>query len=303
MQIEKIKQLERIIFFLLVVFFLFLRLPVVGQEVKGIPVAPSRHLPPGQINNMDQSNQGAGDAVDNVQTLEAATSSAHFEAGVEHSAEPLNILFLLDCSLSMKEKMKDQTQKIEAAKQVLQKALARIPGDVNTGLRVFGQGNSRSMFGMNDCDQTALLVPLGQGNRRAIIEQVRSIRAFGMTPLAYALEQTARNDFAGANGKKVIILISDGADTCGGDPCRLIRMLPAYGIRIKIDVVGLDLKRDHVARGELNCITESSGGKYYDANSAEEFIYSVQESVNTAISGHVIPKKETTSPDSNAKQK
>ena len=41
----------------------------------------------------------------------------------------------------MKEKMKDHNQKIEAAKQVLQNALARIPGDVNIGLRVFGQGN------------------------------------------------------------------------------------------------------------------------------------------------------------------
>jgi Ca-activated chloride channel homolog len=109
------------------------------------------------------------------------------------------------------------------------------------------------VFFMNDCQQTALLVPLGQGNRRAIIEQVpiieqvRGIRAFGMTPLTYALEQSARSDFTGVTGRKVIILISDGADTCGGDPCRLIRMLPTYGIRIKIDVIGLDLKRDHEA--------------------------------------------------------
>jgi hypothetical protein len=40
----------------------------------------------------------------------------------------------------------------------------------------------------------------------------------------------------------------------------------------------------------LNCITESSDGKYYDANSAEQFIDSVQESVNTAITGRVIQK-------------
>jgi Ca-activated chloride channel homolog len=260
-----------VLFFFFVIILLLLS-TAEAQNVQEIPVAPSR-----------QTN-----ASEEVQALQGASSSSLIEGGVEHASEPLNILFLLDCSLSMKEKLKDQTQRIEAAKQVLQKALARIPGDVNTGLRVFGQGNMGGGFFMNECQQTALLVPLGQGNRRAIIEQVRGIRAFGMTPLTYALEQSARSDFTGVTGRKVIILISDGADTCGGDPCRLIRMLPAYGIRIKIDVIGLDLKRDHEARAQLNCITESSGGKYYDANSAEQFIDSVQESVNTAITGRVI---------------
>ncbi len=280
-----IKDTERVLVLLLLVIVLLLPLSAGAQNIKEIPVAPSRH-DQHSLNSTEQSSRSDGQ----VQALQGNSSNSLIEGGIEHASEPLNILFLLDCSLSMKEKMKDQTQKIEAAKQVLQRALARIPGDVNTGLRVFGQGNMGGAFFMNDCQQTALLVPLGQGNRRAIIEQVRAIRAFGMTPLTYALEQSARSDFTGVTGRKVIILISDGADTCGGDPCRLIRMLPAYGIRIKIDVVGLDLKHDHGARAELNCITESSGGKYYDANSAEEFIDSVQESVNTAITGRVIQK-------------
>jgi hypothetical protein len=52
----------------------------------------------------------------------------------------------------------------------------------------------------------------------------------------------------------------------------------------------LDLKKDRLARSQLNCVSETSGGKYYDANSADEFIGSVTESVNTAISGRVLPK-------------
>ncbi len=283
-QIEINKQSGPVAFLLIPCIFLCLSWPAAATEAEEIPVAPSRNTISNTAVINQQSNQPGGKA----QALQGNSSSSVIEGEIEHASEPLNILFLLDCSLSMKEKMKDQTQKIEAAKQVLQRALARIPGDVNTGLRVFGQGNSAGGFFMNDCLQTALLVPLGQGNRRAIIEQVRGIRAFGMTPLTYALQQAARNDFIGVTGKKVIILISDGADTCGGDPCRLITMLPAYGIRIKIDVVGLDLKHDREARAELNCITENSGGKYYDVNSAEQFIESVQESVNTAITGRVI---------------
>ena len=65
----------------------------------------------------------------------------------------------------MKEKLADQVQKIEAAKQVLQNALALVfPADVNIGLRVFGQSADHNVPG-GECMQTSLLVPLGQGNQ------------------------------------------------------------------------------------------------------------------------------------------
>ncbi len=258
-----------------------------AENLNQIPIAPPR-----QVRSNSQVDQSQNNSDLSLTKMQTGVENSIVEATIEHTNEPINILFLLDCSFSMKEKMGDHMQKMEAAKQVLQNALARIPGDVNIGLRVFGLGDvgsSRGFFA-DDCRQTALLVPLGQGNRRAIIEQVRNIRAFGMTPLEFALEQAAESDFAGAQGKKIIILISDGADTCGGDPCRFIRMLPAYGIKIKVDVVGLDLKRDHVARDQLNCITQNSGGKYYDASTAGQLIDSVSESVNKAISGRVLPK-------------
>ena len=72
-------------------------------------------------------------------------------------------------------------------------------------------------------------------------------------------------------------------------------MLPAYGIKIKVDVVGLDLKHDRLAREQLNCITERSGGKYSDANSANDLIDSVSASVNKAIHGRVIVRPSSPS--------
>jgi Ca-activated chloride channel family protein len=224
--------------------------------------------------------------------LQTGTQSSLIKGGVEHAGGPVNILFIIDCSFSMKEKLGGQMQKLESAKLVLQNALARIPPDINVGLRVFGQGIG---YGITfnpgiDCRQTALLVPLGQGNRRSIIEKVRNMKPFGMTPLEFALRQGAEDDFADAQGQKIIILISDGADTCGGDPCRFIRQLPMFGIKLKVDVVGLDLKRDHTARNQLNCVAEQSGGKYYDADTAAQMIESVSQSVNKAISGRILPK-------------
>ena len=227
--------------------------------------------------------------------LQGGTEGSLVQGGVERQGGPVNIIIVLDCSYSMKEKLGNENQKLEAAKQVLQNALARIPNDVNIGLRVFGQGSNAGGFSTPavDCRQTALLVPLGQGNRRTIIERVRNLKPFGMTPLEFALRQAAEGDLATAQGAKTIILITDGADTCGGNPCGYIHMLPILGIHLKIDVVGLDLKHDRSARAQLNCISEGTGGKYYDADSAAALIDSVTNSVNKAISGRINPKPST----------
>lgn len=231
--------------------------------------------------------------------LQSGTDSSLLRTGVERQAGPVNVLFIVDGSRSMLEKLGGDTQKMDAAKQVLQNAISRIPADVNLGLRVFGhgyQGANTSMFGGgfgslnldNECRNSALLVPVGRGNRRTIIEKTRQIRPYGMTPLAYSIEQAAINDFRGLNGTKTIILITDGADTCNGNPCEVIKQLPLYGIKLKVDVVGLDLRREPLARHQLNCIAQESGGKYYDANTAADLIDSVSQSVSKAIEGRVI---------------
>jgi Ca-activated chloride channel family protein len=235
-------------------------------------------------------------------TLQTGTDSSLLRTGVERQAEQVNILFIVDGSRSMLEKLDGTMQKIDAAKQVLQQALSRIPSDINLGLRVFGQGyagagTGSSLFsggfgGINiesECRNTALWVPIGKGNRRAIIEKVRGLQPYGMTPLAYSIAQAAFSDFQHCQGSKVIILITDGADTCNGDPCTVIKqLLPKYGIKIKVDVVGLSLHREPQARDQLNCVAESSGGKYFDAKTAADLIDSVSASVSKAIEGRVI---------------
>lgn len=220
-------------------------------------------------------------------TLQTGTKGALIKGQVEQEKGPVNILLLIDASFSMKEDLGGDMQKMDAAKQVLQRALSRIPNDVNLGLRVFGHrfdGNPSI-----DCQQTALLVPLGTGNRRTIIEQMRTVKPFGLTPLTYALRQAAL-DLTPMQGPKTIILLSDGAETCGGDPCSFIARLESMGIKLKVDIVGLGLRRDKEAREQLNCIATVSGGKYYDANTSAELIDSVAKSVNTAIQGRVITK-------------
>jgi len=222
-------------------------------------------------------------------SLQGGAQGSFIQGGAQRDGGPVNILFVLDASYSMKEKLGNDERKMTAAKQVLQSALSRIPNDVNLGLRVFGQSFARDNP-MADCMATTLLVPLGQHNRGAIIRQVNQIEPYGMTPLEYAISQAAANDFRNVEGSKTLILITDGADTCGGNPCAYVRSLPSLGIKLKVDVVGVDLKRDPTARAQLHCVAEISGGKYFDANTAAELVDSVSKSVGSAISGKVLPR-------------
>jgi Ca-activated chloride channel family protein len=227
--------------------------------------------------------------------LQGDTRSSLVQGAVEDTG-PVNILFLVDASYSMKEKFGSGERKMNAAKQVLESALTRIPGDVNIGLRVFGQTYMGAP--QADCQQTALLVSLGSHNRNALIQAIRTIQPAGLTPLEFALRTCAEEDFSRVPGSKTIILISDGEESCGGDPCRFIRQLPSFGIKLKLDVVGLQLKNNRRAQEQLHCVAESSGGKYYDANSVDDLIDSVSRSVDKAISGKVIIKPKPPAPSS-----
>jgi Mg-chelatase subunit ChlD len=229
--------------------------------------------------------------------LQTGTTGALLQAGVEREGAPANVLFLIDSSQSMKEKIKvgaadagrSEEKKMEAAKKVLEQALSRIPNEVNLGLRVFGNG-FRGDF--TDCQQSTLLVPIGKNNRRAIIESVRNMAPYGLTPLTYALMQ-AEADLRYCNGPKTVILISDGAETCGGDPCAYIDRLSRIGVKMKVDIVGLGLRRDKDAQEQLNCIAQKSGGKYYNADTSADLVDSITNSVKSAISGKVLTKITT----------
>jgi len=235
----------------------------------------------------------------NSTMLQTGTIGTIIHAGIERKAEPANILILLDCSNTMQQAIDGTTTgqfegKLAGAKTAVRTTLHAIPSDVKVGLRVFGN-NFRSDD--SDCKQTFLLVPIGQKNRGEIVDKADALRAMGMTPLDYALRQSVR-DFDGLEGTRRIILISDGQDTCGGDPCKVMQTLARIGFKMKVDIIGTGIK-EVAAREQLDCIAKSSGGKYYDAKTAAELSKRVTQSALEAIAesaadksvaGQIVPK-------------
>jgi Ca-activated chloride channel family protein len=66
-----------------------------------------------------------------------------------------------------------------------------------------------------------------------------------------------------------IILVSDGKETCEGDPCALVKELRRSGIRFIMHVIGFDVNDED--RKQIECMAEAGGGTYYSAKNAGEF--------------------------------
>lgn len=150
-----------------------------------------------------------------------------------------HVELILDASGSMWNKLADGEYRIVAAKDVLSSFVSSLPTDpdLNVGLRVYGSRIAALDDGA--CEDSELFVPMSGIARDDLLGTVRATEATGATPIAYSL-QLAGQDFP-AEGKKVIILVTDGEESCGGDVRGTIEALNAQGIEFELKIIGFDL--------------------------------------------------------------
>ena len=109
------------------------------------------------------------------------------------------------------------------------------------------------------------MLPIGPLDRAQAEQQIRSFKAKGRTPIAYALERAAED--LGTSGPRTIILVSDGKDTCQPpSPCQVAQRIAKGGVEMRIQAIGFNV--DTSARRELQCIAKAGGGVYTDADNA-----------------------------------
>ncbi len=210
------------------------------------------------------------------------------QGGTSQLDGPENILIILDASYSMKERLPSGETKIAAAKRVILEVLRKIPPEKKVGLRVYG--HSANPF--SSCRDSKLLVPIGGNNRNLIGSSLLGVRPNGNTPITYAIKTAMLNDFnTVTSGKKTIILVSDGMETCDADPCDTAVEMLRRGFDVKIDVVGFGLA-DFNANRQLKCVALSTFGKFYSANTAAELGKSLENSMDaqTTVQGQIVPK-------------
>lgn len=176
---------------------------------------------------------------------------------------PTRILFVFDASFSMFGQWQSGI-KMDIAKNMLGNFLDSLKGipNLEVGFRVYG--HQFFLHPQRNCEDTKLEVPITRASLAipAIKNKLKEIVPRGTTPIAHTLEKCGA-DFPDARSRNIIILITDGIEECGGDPCAVSLALQSKGIVLKPFVIGVGLGANFES---LGCI-----GKYYDVSQEANF--------------------------------
>ncbi|MFI5171806.1 MAG: VWA domain-containing protein [Chitinophagales bacterium] len=163
------------------------------------------------------------------------------------------ILFLVDASRSMLQNW-DRNSKMFAGVKVVNGIADSLNdmADVQMAMRVYGHQSPQPA---NDCEDTKLEITFKAKNALAIKNRLDDIRPQGVTPIAYSIEQTL-SDFGkdAANYRNILILVSDGFESCGLNPCEVVLRLKNQGIITKSYVIGIGI--DATEYSQFSCMGE-----------------------------------------------
>jgi Ca-activated chloride channel homolog len=169
----------------------------------------------------------------------------------------------------------------------VRKALARVlPGVARSrrvGLITYGPGPYRQ------CNVELNLRPTPNAARR-IMHDVNELNPAGKTPLTEAVKQAADVlEFKSTPG--VVIVLTDGEETCGGAPCELGRILHEDGVQLTVHVIGFQMK-NFLWTGEqsildVKCLAEQTGGLYITAENQEELVEAFEKTLGCPMMSHL----------------
>ncbi|GHG87480.1 vWA domain-containing protein [Pseudodonghicola xiamenensis] len=189
-------------------------------------------------------------------------------APLAQADSPASTILVLDGSGSMWGQI-DGTPKIVIAKEVVADLLASLPEDQPLGLAVYGHRRK------GDCTDIETLVTPAPGTRTRIAEAVQGITPKGKTPMLDAVKQAAEA-LRYTEQKAVVILVSDGVETCDADPCTTAQALEQAGVDFTAHVVGFDVD-DPNALAQMQCLAKETGGSFRTAGNAAELASALQQ--------------------------
>ena len=190
-----------------------------------------------------------------------------------------SLILVLDGSGSMREAAGGGRTRMAAAKDGLNGVVGKLPPNSKVGLRVYG---STIEDGTGSCRDTELLAPVADVDEDALRSGINQLKPLGNTPIAYSLRK-AYADLP-SEGPRSIVLVSDGEENCGGDPCKVARELKKEGAEFYVDVVGLQLQGK--ARDQMTCIASAGGGTYYDVKDLKQLTTTLTRTSVRAARGY-----------------
>lgn len=215
--------------------------------------------------------------------LSAFTSFALASQGIAASMCGEDALLVFDGSGSMAgpTTAASGSTRIADAQHAMRLALPLVTPHRDVGLMVYGPG------GDNGCGGISLAFGPRPDTASDIIEVVDEVRPSGLTPLAASIHQAAEV-MNYREQPAVIVVVTDGFETCGGSPCTIAARLSEESAGLRIHVVGFNLPEETVGwmprsitpdvQG-ARCMAENTGGLYVTVQTPSELV----DALNTTL--------------------
>ncbi len=196
-------------------------------------------------------------------------TAANSEEGVNACQSDAMVVF--DASGSMG--TSDYTLKVPRIARVKQ-SMARILPEVaplrRLGLIVYGEG------AYNDCNSIVLHMRPTLNAAEPMLKIVAGINPRGRTPLTESVRQAAEVlDYT--HKEAVVVLLTDGEETCGGDPCKTAALLKKAGHGLTVHVIGY--REGQNGYFNARCMADETGGQYLSVSTEDELVEALRKTL------------------------
>ncbi len=196
-------------------------------------------------------------------------------------AELAQTMLVLDASGSMVGADPAGGTKMDAAKRAVHALVDAMPDGAPVGLAAYGTSTGSSDAERDQgCQDVTVLRRPGPIDKAATAAAVDGLTPRGFTPIGRSLQVAA--EALPQEGPRSIVLVSDGEDTCAPpEPCDVVRTLAGQGVDLVVHTVGFGV--DDVARAQLSCVAQATGGTYTDAPDADALQRALPRVTTTAM--------------------
>ena len=165
--------------------------------------------------------------------------------------------------------------RIDKVRAKLAKILPRVTRFRRVGLISYGPGV------WDQCNVHLDLKPAANA-AAPIMAAINSLIPAGKTPLSAAVAQAAEVlDFRNKPG--LIVVVTDGEETCGGSPCDLGKELAQEAVQLTVHIIGMRVKgytwTGEQSVVEAKCLAERNRGLYLTVETEDELMEALEKTL------------------------
>ncbi|WP_174614145.1 VWA domain-containing protein [Virgibacillus ihumii] len=182
----------------------------------------------------------------------------------------VNVSILFDASGSMGAMINGKT-KMELAKEAVNTFASNLPKSANISLTVYGhKGTGSDSDKKLSCNSIEEIYSLDSYKKKSFKKALNSFSPAGWTPLAGVMELAKKNlkNERGKNTENIIYVVSDGVETCGGNPVKAAKSLNQSDMQAIVNIIGFDV--NDKGQQQLKQVAEAGEGKYSTVRTEQE---------------------------------